>query len=243
MSRTTLAVGSDIAEIVRTGRIRVAVYPPTYAKDALTGALSGWTIDVINALGERLGIKGQPVERATPPEAVASLRAGDCEVAMLGIEPSRAAFVDYSAPLVELDYTVLVAPGCAALTLGDLDQPGRRIAAVRNHASTLALERKLTKAQLVYADMLEPAFDILRSGKADAFASVVEIVAQCGAQVPGARVLDGRYGSNLIGMAVPKGNAERHAFICAFANDAKASGLVQRGLDRIGWRGARVAAG
>jgi ABC-type amino acid transport substrate-binding protein len=64
----------------------VALYPPTYTKDPRTGQLSGWTIDVIRALGERLGVEGQPVERRTPPEAVACLVAGDCDVAILGIE-------------------------------------------------------------------------------------------------------------------------------------------------------------
>ncbi len=230
-----------MADVVRAGKVRVALYPPTYSKDPRTGELSGWTIDVVRALGERLGIEAQPVERQTPPEAVACLVAGDCDVAILGIEPQRAAHVDFAPPLVELDYTVLVPARIAARSLAELDRPGVRIAAVRGHASTLELERQLAHAELVCADMLEPAFEILRQGNAEAFASVREILLRCSEQLPGSRVLDGRYGSNLIGMAVPKGRAERRAWISAFVEEAKASGLVQQALDRMGWRGARVA--
>jgi polar amino acid transport system substrate-binding protein len=230
-----------MADIIRAGKIRVALYPPTYSKDPRTGQLSGWTIDVIRALGERLGVAGEAVERQTPPEAVACLVAGDCDVAILGIEPVRAEQVDFAPALVELDYTLLVPAGVSARLLADLDRPGMRIAAVRAHASTLELERLLVKAELVYAEMLEPAFEILRLGKADAFASVRELVLRCSEKLPGSRVLEGRYGSNLIGMAVPKHLADRRAWISAFIEDAKASGLVQQALDRLGWRGARVA--
>jgi polar amino acid transport system substrate-binding protein len=230
-----------MTDIVRAGKIRVALYPPTYSKDLRTGLLSGWTIDVIRALGERLGVAAETVERQTPPEAVACLVAGDCDVAILGIEPGRAAQVDFAPALVELDYTLLVPASVSARSLAELDRPGMRIAAVRGHASTLELERQVAKAELVYADMLEPAFQILRQGKADAFASVREIVLRCSEQLPGSRVLDGRYGSNLIGIATPKGRADRCAWISAFVEEAKASGLVQQALDRLGWRGARVA--
>ena len=237
-ARTT---AHEMDDIVRAGKIRVALYPPTYSKDPQNGQLSGWTIDVIRVLGERLGVEGYPVERQTPPEAVACLVAGDCDVAILGIEPVRAAQVDFAPPLIELDYAVLVSEGVSARSLADLDRVGMHIAAVRGHASTLELERQLAKAELVYADMLEPAFEILRQGRAGAFASVREILLRCSEQLPGSHVLDGRYGSNLIGMAVPKGRAGRRAWISAFGEEAKASGLVQQALDRMGWRGARVA--
>lgn len=228
-------------DIIRSGKVRVALYPPTYSRDPRSGELSGWTIDVIRALGERLCVEAQPVERQTPPETVACLVAGDCDLAILGIEPVRAAQVDFTPPLVELDYTLLVPAESEARSVADLDRPGVRIAAVRGHASTLSLERQLGHAEAVYADMLEPAFELLRQGKADAFASVQEILLRCRAQLPGSRVLDGRYGANRIGIAAPKGRADRLEWLTAFVAELKASGLLQRSLDRIGWRGTRVA--
>jgi hypothetical protein len=42
-------------------------------------------------------------------------------------------------------------------------------------------------------------------------------------------------------MAVPKGQAERLAYISEFIEAAKASGLVQQAIERAGMRGAQVA--
>jgi polar amino acid transport system substrate-binding protein len=236
-----MAIIPAMDDIFQSGRVRVALYPPTYSRDPRTRELSGWTIDVIRAIGERLGVEAQPIERQTPPEAVACLVAGECDLAILGIEPIRAAQVDFAPPLVELDYTLLVPAGSSARSVADLDRPGARIAGVRGHASTLELERQLAHAELVYAEMLEPAFEIFRQGKTDALASVQEILLRYSDKLPGSRVLDGRYGSNLIGIAVPKGHPDRLAWISAFAEQAKASGLVQQALDQMGWRGARAA--
>jgi len=44
-----------------------------------------------------------------------------------------------------------------------------------------------------------------------------------------------------IAMAVPKGRAGRLAYIGDFIQEAKASGLVQRAIERAGLRGVQVA--
>ena len=58
-----------------------------------------------------------------------------------GIEPSRAAEVDFSPPVFHLDYTYLVPAGSTIRSAGEADRPGVRIAVVRSHASILALTR------------------------------------------------------------------------------------------------------
>ena len=105
----------------------------------------------------------------------------------------------------------------------------------------MTLARILKQATLLYADMPEPAFELLRTEKANAFASLREILLRYSTQLPGSRVLDERYGFNTLGIAVPKGRAGRLAYLSEFVEEAKASGLVQRALDHAGWRGVRVA--
>jgi polar amino acid transport system substrate-binding protein len=61
------------------------------------------------------------------------------------------------------------------------------------------------------------------------------------AKLPGSRVLEDHYGANLIGMAVPKGQTERLAYISEFIEQAKASGLVQQAIERAGLPGHRMA--
>jgi len=60
-------------------------------------------------------------------------------------------------------------------------------------------------------------------------------------QLPGSRVLADRYGASFSAMAVPKGHAGRLAYVSEFIEAAKASGLVQRALERDGQGGVQVA--
>jgi len=60
-------------------------------------------------------------------------------------------------------------------------------------------------------------------------------------KLPGSRVLDDRYGANLVGLAVPKGQAGRLAYISEFIEEAKSSGLIQRAIERAGLPGIEAA--
>ncbi|HUD89520.1 MAG TPA: transporter substrate-binding domain-containing protein [Xanthobacteraceae bacterium] len=235
------SIDPRIADLVQAGKIRVALYVPQYTKDPATGALRGWTIDLVAALGERLGIAGVPVEHPTPPDAVRSVVAGTCDTSILGIEKVRAAEVDYTPGLIEADYSLLVPAGSSIGSVADADRPGIQIAVVRHHASTLTLERMLKHATLVYADLPDPTFEIMRSGKADVMASLHEILLRYSGELPGSRVLEQRYGFNTLALAVRKGQSQRLACLTEFVEEAKASGVVRRAIDRSGWHGLHVA--
>jgi polar amino acid transport system substrate-binding protein len=60
-------------------------------------------------------------------------------------------------------------------------------------------------------------------------------------QLPGTRVLEDRYGANINRMLVPKGKAGWLDYVSEFVEEAKASGLVQRAIERAGLRGVQVA--
>jgi polar amino acid transport system substrate-binding protein len=61
------------------------------------------------------------------------------------------------------------------------------------------------------------------------------------ARWPGSRVLTDRFHAAFGAMAVPKGQAARLAYISAFIEEARASGLVQRAIDSGKVRGVQVA--
>ena len=241
MTQTHPSSDPRVADLVKAGQVRVALYVPQYSKDPKTGELRGWTVDLVEALGARLGIKGVPVEHPTPPEAVKSVVSGVCDTSILGIEKVRAAEVDYTPGLIEADYSILVPGGSSIGSVADADKPGIRIAVVRNHASTLTLERMLKHATLVYADLPNPTFEIMRNGNADIMASLSEIMLRYAPQLPGSHVIEQRYGFNTLALAVRKGQADRLACLTEFVEEAKASGLVQRAIDRSGWKGLHVA--
>jgi len=118
------------------------------------------------------------------------VRSGDCDMAFMLIDPTRAAEINFTPAFVRSDFTYLVPPGSPLRSAADVDRPGVRVAAVRGHASTIALVRLLKQAQPVYAETYDPTFELLRSGNADAFASIREMLIQYSAQLPGSRVLE-----------------------------------------------------
>jgi polar amino acid transport system substrate-binding protein len=230
-----------VADLVRTGKVRVALNLPQYTKDPTTGELRGWSIELVRLLGERMGVQGVPVEHPTPPQAIGCLKSGECDVSILGIDPTRAVDVDYSAPFAQLEFTYLVPDGSSIRSIADADRPGVRIAVVRNHVSTLVLTRALKQATPVYAEMIDPTFDLLRTRKVDVFASVRAELVKYATQLPGSRVLEESYGANRFGMAVAKGQAaERLAYMSEFIDEVRASGLLQQIIDRSGLHGLSV---
>jgi hypothetical protein len=68
MTQTHPSSDPRVADLVKAGQVRVALYVPQYSRDSKTGELRGWTVDLVEALGARLGIKGVPVEHPTPPK-------------------------------------------------------------------------------------------------------------------------------------------------------------------------------
>ena len=131
--------------------------------------------------------------------------------------------------------------GSSIQRIADADRPDVRIAVVRDHASTLTLSRMLKHAQLVYAATPDPTFELLRTGQADVLASIRGVLLAYSPKLPGSRVLEDRYGANLLGMVVAKGQTARLAYISEFIEQAKASGLVQQAIERSGVPGNKIA--
>jgi polar amino acid transport system substrate-binding protein len=235
-----------VADIVRAGKLRVALFLPQYTKDPATGEIRGHGsgtvhVQIARALAARLGVEAQLLGYPTPPAVVECLKTGACDVAFLGNNPSRAAEVGFSAPLILLPFTYLVPAGSSIRTIAGADRHGVRIAAVRNHESTLVLSRMLKHAISVSADIPDAAFDLLRMGNADAWASTGPALLEYSTKLPGSRVLEDYYGANPLSMAVPKGQVARLAYVRDFVEEAKASGLAQRAIESTGQRGIRVA--
>ena len=80
------------------------------------------------------------------------------------------------------------------------------------------------------------------ASRADAFASIREMVLQFSAQLPGARVVEDSYQSNLAGIALPKGNASRLAYMSEFLARLKRDGSLQGIINSAELRGIDVVA-
>jgi len=240
LAGTTVAKGQQVpdprvADLVRAGKLRIALFPPEYTKDPVTGELRGGPfLEVARALAARLGVEAVPVEYPTPPKVVECLRAGTCDVGFTGIDRAEKEGLGHSSPFMQLEFTYLVPAGSSIRSVGDVDRAGVRIAAVNSHLSTVALMGVVKHATLVYAETPDPTFDLLRTGKADAMASIRSALLEYSPRLPGSRVLEDYYGVNRVTMAVAKNQIGRLSYISEFIEEAKASGLVQRAIERDG---------
>jgi polar amino acid transport system substrate-binding protein len=199
-------------------------------------------VEVVRALGARIGVELVVVEQPGPPEVIECLDSGACDVGSLGFDPARVGRVGgFSPPFIEVDYTHLVPAGSPIRAVADVDQPGLRIAVVHHHASTLALSRMLAHAEQVGVETADAAFDLLRTGRVDAWASIRPALLDYSSRLPGSWVLASSYGANLPTLVVAKGQTAWLAYLSEFIAEAKTSGLVQQAIERTGEAGYRVA--
>lgn len=235
-----------VADLAQSGKIRTALFLPQYAKDSATGEVRGvgmgiMALELARALATRLGVEMQVIEQPTPPKAVECLNMSACDVMFLGIEPSRLKAVDFTPSFAQFDYTYLVPSGSPIRTLADADRTDGHIATVRGHAAAIVLGDTVKHAEILAVDLPDAAFDLLRTGRADAFALPREQLLHYSAQLPGSHVLEEAYGVNRTGMAIRKGQPGRLAYLGEFLEEAKASGLIQSFIDRNGLRGFQVS--
>jgi len=241
-----MATDPRVAHLVRAGEIRLALFLPQYAKDSTTGELRGVGmgfvgIEFVRKLAERLGVKLVVTAHPTPPAAIASLEAGESHVAFFGIDHAQDGAIALSEPIVQFDYSFLLPPTSRIHSLAEADRAGVRIAVMSNHASTKALTRIVKRAELVGSDLPDAAFDLLRTGRADAFAAPRAQLLDYSNTFPGSRVLPESYGTNRVAMAVAKRETGLLAYLGEFIAEAKASGLIARIIESGGLRGFSVA--
>ncbi len=236
------AADPRVADLVKAGKVRIGVFPSFQYSKTATGQPQGLAIGISRALSLRLGLSEVvTIEHPTPHKVIECVKAGECDFGFMLIDPARATEVDFTPPFVRSDFTYLLPANSSLQTAADVDRSGVRIAVVRGHASTIALLRVIKQASPIYAESYETAVDLVRSGKADAFASIREMLMQYSAELPGSRVLGDSYQKNLAGIAVAKDRAGRLAFLTEFLDDIKRSGELKKILDSADLRGVEIA--
>jgi hypothetical protein len=150
-----------VADLVRAGKVRVGLFLPQYGKGPDGLRTTVW-VETARAYAARVGIPLVIVEHATPPEAITCLKTGACDQLFLPLDARAAEIGEFSNPIFQFDYTLMVAADSSIAKVADADRPGVRIAAVRNHASANELVRQVKQAEFVYAETPEQTFALVR---------------------------------------------------------------------------------
>jgi polar amino acid transport system substrate-binding protein len=232
------------ADLAPTGKLRAGINLGNVIlaqKDPATGKFRGVAIDLTRELARRLEV---PVEIA-PYQSVGAMvdaaKTGAWDIAFMGSDPAREGEITFTAAYVELDATYLVPAGSPLRAVADVDRDGVRVAAPARANYELFLTRSLKHAQLVRGEDAGAAFDLLVSGKVEALAGLTQQLFGLAGKLPGSRVLEGRFLGVQQSMATPKGRDAGARYLRGFVEEAKASGLVAKALEKTKARGVSVA--
>src|SRR5262249_1815778 len=159
--------GADprVADLMQAGSLRVGLFSTQYTKDPATGAPTGGRVDMARALAARIGVEAILLEHRTPPDVIACLKSAACDLVFLPYDQRAASAGEFSYPLIQSEYTMLVPAGSLIQAIADADRPGIRIAAVRNHASTMTLTGQVKRAEVILEENEQAAFELLRAGR------------------------------------------------------------------------------
>ena len=242
MTQPSAAARSQLAP---TGKLRVGINLSNFLltrTDPRTGEHGGVAVDLGRELARRLGVPAEVIAYESPGKLADAASSNAWDVGFLGAEPQRANEIDFTAAYVEIEATYLVPPGSALQAIADVDRPGVRIAISGKSAYDLYLTRNLKHAELVRETGMDNVFKRFVEEKLDALAGLKPRLITDQQNLPGSRILHGRFTAVQQAIGTPKGRPAGAQYLHEFAEDVKRSGLVAQLIEKNNVRGLTVAA-
>jgi arginine/lysine/histidine/glutamine transport system substrate-binding/permease protein len=179
-------------------------FPPFEFRDNQTGAISGFDIELVQALGKEAG---HPIELVALPfdgliPALQS-RSVDLAISAMTITPERARAIDFSRPYFQAGQAIVVRDGGPQIS-GFKDLKGLRLAV--QIGTTGALEAaKVPAAKVSNFDSTPLALQELANGNADAVVSDVPAILYAidQAKLTGLRIAGEHLSTEYYGIALP----------------------------------------
>jgi polar amino acid transport system substrate-binding protein len=221
------------------GKLRVGAFPgsPLSMATDRTGEIHGLCIDLGKELARRLGVPFEQVNYQRIADVLAGMKAGDVDFTLSNATPARAINVDFSQTLISVELGYLVPAASAIATIAHIDKSGVRVGVTQGSTSQGTLPKILPNATVVPAPNSRRAIEMLQSRQLDAFATNKPTLFEMSDQMPGARVLDGRWGVEHIAIAIPRGRETAMEYLRGFVAEVQTSALLSQAVAHAGLRG------
>ena len=233
------------SELAPTGKIRVAINfgNRNFARKDAAGEPSGVAVELARELERRSGIPVELVAYESAGRLTGAAKSGAWDVAFLAYAQAREKEIAFPTAFAELDATYLVPAGSALRNAEEVDREGVRIAVSANGGNDLFLTRALKHAKLVRVPSTSStnALKVFVADKLDAYAGLKPTLIADAAKLPGYRVLDGRYTVIRYSIGIVQGRDAGARYLRDFIEDAKASGLLARLIEKNGVPGVSPA--
>jgi polar amino acid transport system substrate-binding protein len=224
-----------VSELAPTGVLRAAINMGNFllvTGRSPSGDPAGVAPDMAREIAARLGVSVAYVPYARPGELADAAGSGVWDIGLIGAEPARAEKIAFTPAYVEIEATYLVPAGSPLKTIAEVDRAGVRIAVTARSAYDLWLERNIKHALLVRSEGGDATFRQFVDDKLDALAGLRPRLLEDVDKLPGARILDGQFTAVQQAVGTARKNTAGAAFLRDFIEEAKASGLVARLIER-----------
>jgi polar amino acid transport system substrate-binding protein len=225
-----------------TGSLRVALYTGTPTSQLSATDLHGVGHDLGEELARRLGVPFQPMVFPKNADVLEAVKTGRADVAFTNASAERAKDMDFTAPYLVIELGYLARDKSPVTSLAVVDRPGVRVGVTAGSSSQAELTREFRNARVVPAETVGIGVQMLAAGTIDVYATNKATLFEMADKLPGAKVLDGKWGEERHSVAIPKGRDAGLPYARQFVADAISRGLVQAAMNRAGLRGAVVAA-
>jgi polar amino acid transport system substrate-binding protein len=236
------ASAQNVKEILAPkGKLRVGVYygsPTSMVRDGKTNEVHGLSFDLGQELAKRLNVPFEQVTYQRISDVLEGMKAGDVDFTVSNSTPARAATVTFSQNLLTIELGYLVAANSPITAIADIQKPGLRVGVTQGSTSQGTIPKLLPNATIVGAENYKRGIEMLEHGEIDTYATNKPTLFEMSDQMPGSRVLEGRWGEEQLAVAIPKGSEPALEYIRQFVRDVQASGLLAQSVERAGLRGA-----
>lgn len=236
---------SVLAAFTPTGRLRASINvgnPILAGRDAASGEPRGVSIDLAREFGRRLGVEVDLVVFDTAAKSVDAVSQDQADIGFFAVDPNRAEHIAFTAPYVLIEGAYMVREDSPLRANEEVDRGGHRVVVGQGSAYDLYLTRELKNAAIVRAPSSPAVVDTFLQQQAEVAAGVKQQLEADAKQLPGLRLLPGRFMVIQQAMGCPRSRGEAAAQeLARFVEEMKASGFVASALERHGIAGASVA--
>ena len=223
------------------GKLRIGVYfgsPTSIVRNPQTNELHGVSYDLGQELARRLNVPFEQVTYQRISDVLDGMKAGDVDFTVSNSTPARATTVTFSQNLLTIELGYLVTAISPITAMADVQKSGLKIGVTKGSTSQGTIPKLLPNAVVVPAENYKRGIEMLEHGEIDTYATNKPTLFEMSDQMPGSRILDGRWGEEHLAVAIPKDHEPALDYIRRFVEDVQNSGLVAQAVERSGLRGA-----
>ena len=247
MIAAALASGSSVmaGDVVPGDTLRAAYLgtnPAQAMRDAATGEVRGAAYDLARELARRNNVRLEFKPIAGPPAVIAAVKNGEADIGFVAYEATRLGTVEFSQTYMLVRQSFLVLDGSPIKAVADIDRAGQKIGGTVNDSITLCMKRILKQATIVELEN-NPAelSKALTARTIDALGANRQRLTTLSTATPGTRLLPDDLFTVPQNIVVPKDRPAALAAVNALIDEVRASGFLQRAIERGGAIGVAVA--